>query len=59
MREVQDLRKASGLNPKDKAVLIVIEDKRAFVDKHWDFLAKATGLESKESGNILGVRKAP
>ncbi|MEK7063627.1 MAG: class I tRNA ligase family protein [Patescibacteria group bacterium] len=55
MREVQDLRKTAGLNPKDQATLVVDEAHQAAVAKHWDKLAKATGLKGQELGPTFGV----
>ncbi len=56
IREVQDLRKKAGLNPKDRGVL-VIGERGALIGKHWDTLRKSTNLETKESGAEFLVRK--
>lgn len=56
IREIQDLRKQAGLNPKDQAVLTVPADRRAFVEKHWDALAKTTSLKGYETGPVLGAK---
>lgn len=56
IREVQDLRKTNGLMPKDKAILSVGE-RGALVEKHWEQIAKATGLSGKTEGDF-NVTKA-
>ncbi len=58
IREVQDLRKAAKLQPKDKAVLIVPKEKEAAVSGAWDDLVKAANLSGKETGNRFDVRAA-
>jgi isoleucyl-tRNA synthetase len=58
IREVQDLRKTAGLNPKDQAVLTVPEAKKVLVEKHWAALSKAAGLLNHIVGPALGVEKA-
>ncbi|MCL9971838.1 MAG: class I tRNA ligase family protein [Candidatus Pacebacteria bacterium] len=57
IREVQDMRKTAGLNPKDQAVLAVPAERLAFVEKHWGALSRATGLVRVQEGQ-LNVTKA-
>ncbi len=59
IREVQDLRKHAGLNPKDKAVLLVPPDKKAFVLKHRDVLTLAANLARIENAEVFNVTRAP
>lgn len=56
VREVQDLRKAAGLEAKDKAVLIVSPQKSEVVAMHWEELARAANLSGKEEGQTFNVR---
>ncbi len=56
IREVQDLRKGAGLQPKDKAVLIVPADREAAIDTNWNELATAANLSGKETGESFNVR---
>ncbi len=58
VREVQDLRKSVGLEPKDKAVLITPPDREVDVSEHWTELAKAANLIGKEAGAPLNVRRS-
>jgi isoleucyl-tRNA synthetase len=57
IREVQDMRKTAGLNPKDQAVLAVPAERLAFVEKHWGALSRAAGLVRVQEGQ-LNVTKA-
>ncbi|MDE2079113.1 MAG: class I tRNA ligase family protein [Patescibacteria group bacterium] len=57
-REVQDLRKRAGLEPKDKAVLIVPKEREAAVMEHWDELTRIANLAAREAGAELNVRQA-
>ena len=57
IREVQDLRKTAGLNPKDVALLIVPRERKGQFDVHREQLIKAAGLAGIEEGDVLGVRK--
>jgi isoleucyl-tRNA synthetase len=57
IREVQDMRKTAGLNPKDQAVLTVPEDKKALIEKHWAVLSRTAGLKSKVTGSSFWATK--
>lgn len=50
VRFVQDLRKQAGLSPKDKAVLVIREEGRVFVETQWGALSKTTNLTRFEIG---------
>lgn len=56
IREIQDLRKKAGLNPKDAAVLMVPNEKSALIERHWSKLSIESNLQGKESGASLAVR---
>ncbi|MBI3571982.1 hypothetical protein HY091_00385, partial [Candidatus Kaiserbacteria bacterium] len=58
VREVQDLRKDAGLEPKDKAVLVVSSEKKEIVSMHWQELARAANLAGQEEGQEFDVRKS-
>lgn len=57
IREVQDLRKAAGLNPKDVALLVVPRERKGQFDAHREQLIKAAGLAGIEEGDVLKVQK--
>lgn len=57
IREIQDMRKQAGLNPKDQSVLTVPAERQAFVDKHWEVLSKTTGLKANKPGAELSIDK--
>jgi isoleucyl-tRNA synthetase len=59
IREIQDLRKQAGLNPKDEAVLTVDSSKQGAVDRHWEALQKATNLQNREPGQTFSVSFTP
>jgi isoleucyl-tRNA synthetase len=50
LRFIQDLRKQNGFMPKDKAVLVVDEASRVFVETHWGALSRVANLERFEVG---------
>jgi hypothetical protein len=50
LRFIQDLRKQNGFMPKDKAVLIVDEASRVFVETHWSALSRVANLDRFEVG---------
>lgn len=56
VREVQDLRKQAGLQPKEKAILVVPASRLSLIDANWQELAAATNLSRKEAGDSLHVR---
>src|SRR6185295_5527616 len=58
IREVQDLRKSAGLEPKDKAILIVPPDKQASVSLHWEELARAANLVDNKPGESFHVQSS-
>lgn len=58
VREIQDLRKTAGLAPKEKAILVVSQNKKELVSAYWQELAKMTNLAGQEEGPSLNVHKA-